>query len=123
MVGFGVAPREEDATDRLRLQVTYSEKLANLLIVFHLLAFETVAVNGFSFIIRELEFLIPRFFIMDIACIATFNGFNLTDEDEFAMGEYFPSNFYSIGIQGEGIAKFDLVKGLDCWSKGFVNLS
>src|SRR6266567_16850 len=93
---------------------------------FYLLAFETVAVNSFSFIIRELKFLIPRFFVMDVACIATFNGFNLADEDEFAVGwdvEYLPSNSHSIGIQGEGIAKFNLVKRLDCRSKGFVNLS
>ena len=93
---------------------------------FCLPAFETVAVNSFSFIVRELKLLIPRFFVMDVACIATFNGFNLADEDEFAMGwdvEDLPSNSYSIGIQGEGIAKFNLVERLDCRSKGFVNLS
>jgi hypothetical protein len=82
-------------------------------------------VSSFLFIIRKLQLVLGRFFIMYIASIATFETFDLCEKNEAASLRYMENlarQPYFLWIERMASTKFYLIKWFRCRAEGFVDL-
>ena len=83
------------------------------------------SIRCLCFIVGELQFIVPRLFVMDVTCITSFEGLDLAYEDEATASgdmEDLPAYTHTLGVERECSAEFDLIKRLCGWSERFVNL-
>lgn len=91
-----------------------------------LLPLQPASECSFSLVVRELELIIGRFFIVDITSVAAFDSLDSVHEDESASGRNTVNclpHLYSLRQQRILAVKLYLIEGLRSWPKGFVYLS
>lgn len=82
-------------------------------------------ISSLLLIIRKLDFVLARFFIMRIASVTPFVVFKLANEQQFATSrniEHRVREFSSLKIQGKFVVKTDLIQRLIRGSKSLVDL-
>ena len=87
--------------------------------------FQSLFMRSLRFVVGEFDFIFGGLFVMSITGVTSFEGFYVTDKDEFTARRDmvdFSGDFDFFWVQGEFLVESDLVEGLVCGAECLIYL-